>query len=194
MLTVTRYSESCMFGNWREFQQTLITIKYGPQGSSTLQSTGYPSLQVSRSSQGVLPACSPPCRASLDPRGLYWGNASLSFSPFPLLYRIKTFLTSQGWTTVSWRCHSFVQQLQGEKGIPEFHMEDWGASPNRLTQTNSSLEKEWEVAGDTEGATSTVHPVGSTGETGCREQPEWHQCWEAPQVILLQSNVLCDTT
>ena len=79
-----------------------------------------------------------------------------------------------------WRCHPFVQKkIGGEKGIPQFPTEGLGASPNRFTQTDSSLEKEWEVAEDLEGMTSIAHPP-----------PEWHRRRAGPQVILLKSNLL----
>ena len=45
-------------------------------------------------------------------------------------------------------------------------MEGLGASSNRFTRTDSSLEKEREVAGDAEGLTPTAHSVGSMHETG----------------------------
>lgn len=48
-------------------------------------------------------------------------------------------------------------------------MEGLGASSNRFTQTDSSLEKEWEVAGDAEGVTPIAHSVGSMHERGCGE-------------------------
>lgn len=50
-------------------------------------------------------------------------------------------------------------------------MEGLGASSNRFTRTDSSLEKEREVAGDAEGLTPTTHSVGSMHETGCGEHP-----------------------
>lgn len=54
-----------------------------------------------------------------------------------------------------------AKKIEGEKGIPLFHMEGLAASPNKFTQTNHSLEKEWAVAEDTEDATSNAHLGGT---------------------------------
>lgn len=72
-----------------------------------------------------------------------------------------------------------AKKIGGEKGIPQFLMEGLGASLNRFTQTDSSLEKEWEVAEDLEGMTSTAHPP-----------TEWYRRRAGPQGILLKSNLL----
>lgn len=66
--------------------------------------------------------------------------------------------------------------------------EGLGASPNRFTQTDSSLEKDWEVAGNAEGVTPTAQPVGSMHETGCGKPPERRQAWL--QAILLSGHLL----
>lgn len=68
------------------------------------------------------------------------------------------------------------------------HMEGLGASPNRFTQTDSSLEKDWEVAGNAEGVKPTAQPAGSRHETGCGKPPECPQAWL--QAILLSGNLL----
>lgn len=39
-----------------------------------------------------------------------------------------------------------AKNIKGEKDIPQFHTEGLVASPNKFTQTNHSLEKEWVVA------------------------------------------------
>ena len=66
--------------------------------------------------------------------------------------------------------------------------EGLGASPNRFTQTDSSLEKDWEVVGNAEGVTPTAQPVGSMHETGCGKPPERRQAWL--QAILLSGHLL----
>lgn len=138
---MTRYSESCMFGQHRKVQTSSCHPQVQLPGQLCPLEPRLPT-PVGQQPPGGLTACSPPSRAPLDTSSLSRMNASLSLSPFPLPFKVKEFLMRQGWTTVSWKCHPSAQETEGEKGIPQFRTRGLEASPNKFTQTDGSLEKE----------------------------------------------------
>lgn len=86
-----------------------------------------------------------------------------------------------------WKCHPFMQKIphEGEKDIPQFHMEGLVASPNKFTQTNRSSEK----SGRWHNTQKMQHPMLISWDPPMRQvtkkQPKWHQHCAGPQLIQL---------